>query len=768
MNTLLFDLANIGPWLLSLLTQFLYFLVTSCYAILDLAQLLFRLVAGLEIYSLNGEVVEGEVVGAGERLAGSGDMLFQIIKKTFIIGEENYSVIATAFWSLVILASILLVVTTIASIIRSEYSPDKEKKNSKTAAIKNFFKAIVSFVIIPVACYFGLWLGNAVLFAIDSATSTQSVSVLNVDNDVKNMFVASKTSGSMTNFVFAGEAKEINFPSVSGIINRLCLYQSNRIRSSTDFYNNVILASDDTTGKTSNFGVFNKPGSREAAAQVLDDVFMLNARLKTPQNINDELKKSDGQEYVFGDINGQQIEYFDRSNIALVNYYFDINSYNWIVAIVFIFSGGKVLISLTLGLVKRIINMMGLIFINPIIISFMPLDNGSTFTEWRKHFVNRTLNLYISVFVMNIFYMILPIFLTLEFFGKELGWANLVGQSIFIVAALLALNSIEQMIIKILFGKDGISAADEGSSMFDGVVRTGQNVLRTGLTAAHATGHVLGMGGHVIGGLKNATIGIVDRRRARLEHSRAQRSHQNDISDAEITRRATLGAQGERNNILNDVSTQATQDYNNTQTTNMNNAYDTYRSQGGTADRQTWEANTGEGSYAQFFAEGGGNAVAMRRYYNATHDDHSMAAYSNWAREGRQFAANNGITNNSAFRDATAQSATFATNRDTGSTSAADYSARSVANARTAIQTGHATDAQSQHALDRYNNEIQTRVQQEEARRQTAREETRRHLDQEAELRDRSGRRFERARRNVGGVFRNAHDAVDTIGRGRR
>ena len=103
---------------LAILSQLLYFLESCCYTLLDLAQLMFRLVAGLD--SINGMDIAGETVTAtdGIQLGGPGDIFYQIIRRTFFTGDDSYSVIAIAFWSLVILAAILLFITKELQIIK--------------------------------------------------------------------------------------------------------------------------------------------------------------------------------------------------------------------------------------------------------------------------------------------------------------------------------------------------------------------------------------------------------------------------------------------------------------------------------------------------------------------------------------------------------------------------------------------------------------------------------------------------------------------------
>ena len=504
-------LANLGNWILVALSQLLYFLESCCYALLDLAQLMFRLLAGLD---------------TGSQGAVGGDIFYQIIRRTFFTDNEtSYSVIAVAFWSLLILSCILLFVTTIAAIIKSEVaSKDGKFDNSKGKIIADSIKAVLYFVIVPVACYFGLWFGNVVLFAIDSATAPQTTSIVSLKDDVTSELDPGD-SGSYNYYIFWGTKTSSTYTSVSGMVNKLCLFQANRIRNDDAFYEMIVKnepiattpeendpidpdgnVEEGETGEnvtdtptetpptivdgTYNFGII--LGEKEEAATIVDDLFMFNAKLKTPQTLNYYDYTS-----AYGDASGSTVEYFDRSNIALVSYFYDLTGYNHILAILFIFTGGKILLTMSFAVMHRIIMLLAMIFAEPITLSFMPLDKGNAFGEWRKSFISYVISLYVLVLAVNVFYIITPVFQTLTFFGDSLdylSWADMVVQAAFIVAALSAIQSLETMFSNMLGGK---SIMETGSKMtekaFDAAKTVGNvavGVAGIGLGAAGAAAHL--------------------------------------------------------------------------------------------------------------------------------------------------------------------------------------------------------------------------------------------------------------------------------------
>ena len=152
--------------LFSIIPKLLYFIVACVLSLIDLFQVAFRKLAGLDPIIVSGETMRGDVV-------------YQLIIDALF--NDKYPAIRTVFWSLIILGVFMLIITSLIALIRLEYNPDKEKGNSKSGVVKNFFKAIFSFAIVPIACLFGMYLFNALVGVVDSATtmsSTQSAQVV--------------------------------------------------------------------------------------------------------------------------------------------------------------------------------------------------------------------------------------------------------------------------------------------------------------------------------------------------------------------------------------------------------------------------------------------------------------------------------------------------------------------------------------------------------------------------------------------------------------
>ena len=611
LGDLLVGLGELLLKIVKLFMPFLYYLATSCFSILDLCQLMFRYLAGLEAYKLNG----GDPI--------TGDLFFRLFEKTFLTGslkggmwgtDGEYSVLAVTFWSLVIIAALLLLVTTIAAIIRIEYNPDKEKKNSKSGILKNFFKALASFAIVPIASYFGLWLGNAALFAIDTATSSQ-ISTSITSPEVKSSFVA--TNGSYSYFISGGLVTRMSgssntiamkYPSISGIVNKVCLFDANKVRCEGGFYQDHIAGGGDLS-----LGVFDKPSGEEGAAQLIDDAFSLNAKF------------SDG---TLGD-NG----FMNRNNRDLVKQYYDLSNYNIVLAAIYIFMGGKALLTLTFGLISRVITLLGLLFLEPLALSFMPIDNGTAFGEWRKHYIARILSVFMALLAMNVFYIVSPIFLTIEFFPTALTWANGVAQVIFIIAMLGSIVKLDTLFNKIVSGEK-IGAEAAVSSSGSGILEdTKKAVGSVGRVAKAGIG--IGMGVAKTGvraaiGVGSAAVGIgsaIAQKGYRKSRDKA-RDKSNELNEK------MLGLEGKAHKtngaIFGEV---AGKQYDKLHDDKMHEAYDKYSKKAGdkAVSFDEWKEKTGEGSYMAAKSSG----KSLRDYYNETHAGGSEEDFKKWKKEGK-------------------------------------------------------------------------------------------------------------------------------------
>lgn len=464
MKSLMFTSTGIS-WLDNLINEILYFIPKVMYflwasltQIIDLCQALFRKLVGLDTYYM-----------AGNKVEQSGDILFAIFRNTFL-GEGVYKSMNTAFWSITLLGLILLFITTIAGILRNEYTPDKEKLNSKSGVMKNAFKALISLIVIPLTCFFCLFVGNSVIVAVDAATQPQTAATVVISEEVEGLTSYELDNGKKTYSAFAlwGTTVPTSYTPISGIIFRAACTDANRVRLSDDFYNNVIMMKDEVPeGYTTNFNAFNHADSQEECANMIDEAFELNIKITNPSKLYTV-------EIIGGNTglwhNEKVVSSFNRFNVGMISYYYDLWHFDFIVAFAFAIFIGKLFLEITLGLMQRLIEIMGLIFFLPIVASFMPVDNGAGFGKWRAHFITKTLSAYVTIISLNIFFIIYPLLKQFQFFGPGFEIVDRLLSSIFVLAGLLSIKTLNNMFAT-MFMIDKITAnvMDSGANAMGGV-----------------------------------------------------------------------------------------------------------------------------------------------------------------------------------------------------------------------------------------------------------------------------------------------------------
>lgn len=710
----LLGLGDIFKDLWNSIPQVLYFIVSCCLMVLDFAQLLFRKVVGLDTYYMDGNVVTNPMDGTGTDTTRSGDLILQLIQKVFF--NEEYSVIRITFISLIVLSAILLVITTIAAVIRNEYSPDKEKKNSKAGIIKNFLKALASFFIIPVAAYFGIWFGNAVLFALDSATAPQNTSIVTIDTNISSQLERDAETGSFVNYAFFGTIVPTKFTPMSAVAAKSAMYTANRARRDVSFYN--LITEESSDGTTRHFGIFNQfkqtTSEQDKAATCIDDLFMMNAGLKSEQVI-DKATLYAGQGWWSFDTT--TVKYFNRYDVGLVSCYYDLWWYMWPIPIIFIAVVWRTLVNMAFGLLSRIITIFGLILVNPLVCSIMPLDSGSAMTAWRKSFIAHLLSAYFVVFVLNIFYLIYPLINSVSLFGGATAlesFPDLMFRFFFLLAGIQAITSLDKLFEK-MFGRDDKSSMmNDGKETF-GAVETGAKeawgvakgaarvTAGAAMTAVGAVGTVAGAG---IGGIR----ALHDRaQEGRAENERNRLAAGANRTNAELRTDAMNNTRG---------STEYTNAYNTEVNNRMNQSYADYQAAGGGLTRDQWEGSaTGAGSAFEAHnnwnnmtaaekTAAGGYARYMADQYR-TGGQSGTTSYRDWlatggtARSEFEVDANGNVVGRGGFAGHDANTAR--TNADTG--------ARAELETRmdTAIRTGTATDALGRRAIQEHQDQVDAR-----------------------------------------------------------
>ena len=497
-------LEKIASWvgaLFSIIPKTLYLLITFAMQIVDIIQLLFQKLAGLDVYYIEGS-----------DNPESGDFLLYFLRKVlFEKGTLN-----TVFWSMVILGLFLLVFATIVAVIRTQYNYD-EKPVSPTKIVGQAIKSLFSFAIVPIVAFFGVYLGNIFLQALNSATTVQTETI-SFDSSARiklEPYTLSNGKKTYAGIDLFGKNFGINNETFSGMVFRAATYRANRIRNNADF-RALCDGTNETTkdGKYSGvtFGLFQVTANDyETAAKRLDDAFVFNYRLDQNAYVNtdanSEMSASLGVGILFGDFTIPMYlasyNTFSRYNVAWVWYYYDLWQFDYVMAIISIVALAIIYLNITSAMMKRAIELTMLMIVSPAVVAVTPLDGGGMQKRWRENYIKKTLSAYGAVVGVNLLYLILPVIRNINFFNIPI--VDTIVQLLFTIVGLTCIKDFMKMMSELAGGEDAQSiGADVNKKMADTAMKVGAVAASVAMPAA---GALKGMMTKSLGGLAGKGVG---------------------------------------------------------------------------------------------------------------------------------------------------------------------------------------------------------------------------------------------------------------------
>lgn len=497
-------LEKIASWvgaLFSIIPKTLYLLITFAMQIVDIIQLLFQKLAGLDVYYIEGS-----------DNPESGDFLLYFLRKVlFEKGTLN-----TVFWSMVILGLFLLVFATIVAVIRTQYNYD-EKPVSPTKIVGQAIKSLFSFAIVPIVAFFGVYLGNIFLQALNSATTVQTETI-SFDSSARiklEPYTLSNGKKTYAGIDLFGKNFGINNETFSGMVFRAATYRANRIRNNADF-RALCDGTNETTkdGKYSGvtFGLFQVTANDyETAAKRLDDAFVFNYRLDQNAYVNtdanSEMSASLGVGILFGDFTIPMYlasyNTFSRYNVAWVWYYYDLWQFDYVMAIIAIVALAVIYLNITSAMMKRAIELTMLMIVSPAVVAVTPLDGGGMQKRWRENYIKKTLSAYGAVVGVNLLYLILPVIRNINFFNIPI--VDTIVQLLFTIVGLTCIKDFMKMMSELAGGEDAQSiGADVNKKMADTAMKVGSVAASVAMPAA---GALKGMMTKSLGGLAGKGLG---------------------------------------------------------------------------------------------------------------------------------------------------------------------------------------------------------------------------------------------------------------------
>lgn len=488
---------------------------------MDVLQLFFRKLAGLDVYYVDGKPV-------------SGDLVTNFITGILRIDTSNvtYSTLSTIFWSFVVFGLIICFISTITAIIKSHYSYDEKSAKGPMPIVYTAGKAVLNMVAVPIIIVLGLYLSEAILQALDSITTTDSSSIvsmygsdvvgkylrstetskggLSVDEDGNVITGTGQTYTYYDIFGFTGRiaygidtlaetiADATDMAKIgartepfSGSIFKVAAYNANRVR--TGQYN----LSTPFTGTKDCFSgmkLFNNAEDDTELALMIDTAFANFLHLNK-EYVLDYVSSDYGASAVADLLHPEQyltmfttihVSAFSKFNVGLVWYYYNLWQFNFIVG----FAAGIVCVAIffniILGLMTRLFMCIILFLIAPPLAGLAPLDGGKAFKSWREGFLKQVLMAYGAIVGMNLVLMILPYINKIDFFNIPI--ADYVAQTLFIIVGLISVKAAISLTSGLIGSED---ASKTGENISGDVMKVSGKALGMTVGAAKVGGKAL-------------------------------------------------------------------------------------------------------------------------------------------------------------------------------------------------------------------------------------------------------------------------------------
>ena len=495
--------------LFDLIPKIMYLLYASMACVLDVLQLFFRKLAGLDVYYVDGKAIHGDIVT-------------NFI--TGILGMNNkdnisYSALSTVFWSMIVFGIIVCFACTIFAVIKSHYNYDEKAAKGPMQYVYTAGKAILNMVVVPIMVVLGLYVSEALLTALDAITSTNSSSIdalygesvtnellVKVDSSTgKRTSIYYDIFGFHSGIVYGAGGGDTGDPSknqdrygliasvsqpFSGSLFKVAAYNGNRAR-----LGQITIDSKFTGGKNaSGFKLFQNAKDSDNLADMIDTAFACNLHAKNWFSL----------EYDFGSIVSFRYftnyltigtNSFSKFNVGLVWYYYDLWQFNFIVGFAGIIVCLSIFINVILGLITRLFMCIVLFLVAPPLFGLAPLDGGKAGKGWRENFMKQALMAYGAVVGMNLVLMILPYMNEIDFFNIPI--ADYFAQTLVIIVGLITIKAV----IATLSGLIGAADANEtGGKIKDEVADVAGKATKMTVGAAKIGGKIGGKVGMAIGG----------------------------------------------------------------------------------------------------------------------------------------------------------------------------------------------------------------------------------------------------------------------------
>lgn len=507
--------------LFDIFPKIVYLLYASLACVLDVLQLFFRKLAGLDVYYVDGEAV-------------SGDLVTNFITGILGINSDNlaYSALSTVFWSMFVFGIIICFASTLIAIIKSHYSYDDKAAKGPMQYVYTGGKAILNMVAVPIIIVLGLYVSQAILTALDSITSTNSgtietmfgsqTSMLQSIDTVKGATGEQEGEKTYIRYDIFGFDSEIRYGTnadltwlyndakehakvgatnmtFSGSLFKVAAYNASRARSGTLGNNQGAYADGSNLFANAN-------GDNDKLADMIDTAFACNLLLTEKHELDRSAWGGWESAKYFTTYFTSTVSSYSKFNVGLVWYYYDLWQFNYIVGFGAVIVCLTIFINIIFGLMTRVLMCIALFLIAPPLFGLAPLDGGKAGKSWRENFVKQILMAYGAVVGMNLALMILPYFNEIDFFNVPI--ADYFAQALFIIVGLITIKALISTISGLIGGAD---ANETGGKISEDIGATAGKAVKAGVGMAVATKTFAKGAGNFVMGLGHGVVGIGQR-----------------------------------------------------------------------------------------------------------------------------------------------------------------------------------------------------------------------------------------------------------------
>lgn len=434
LNWLIGALTSLFQWLINfaidlivvIFAEVLYSIGLTLLSLVDFFQAFFNALCGLGTYYDNGVAVQG-------------DPILSLITNKAVL---------QVFLALTIVAVIMLILTTIIAMVRTEFTTEGAK-NTKGNIIGSALKSLAMFFVVPAACVFGIILSSGLLKAVYNATSGG-------DN---------VTAGAMVWYASSYNANRVRLES-----------EGNTIPNPITFYeDNWLNTSDSKWSVDFNINQGSDSERREAVANAIDNAF--KNRMPMSSGGPTDLAWDEGYTFtdlMVGETNSTPV--YSYRNVALTEVYYSIRSMNFITMYLGGGIGIYIMFIAAFGLIIRLYKCAVLFMISAPITALTPLDGGAAYKNWRKLMIGSVLSAFSVVVAFNLIFLLIPIVSNINIFNPNgamafvaTPWNRLVSL-IFVLTGLYSIKETSKWVASMLGIEDPLAAGSEIAGKVMGTV----------------------------------------------------------------------------------------------------------------------------------------------------------------------------------------------------------------------------------------------------------------------------------------------------------